>query len=377
MKIGVVGSGAMGSGIAYVASVCGIDVSLLDMEQRFIDAGMKKIKQSFMVGVDKGKFTPRQAQESMTRIKPTLDYTVMCEGADLVVEAVFEEMDIKKKVFSALDKVAPPGCILASNTSTLSITEIASSTSRPEYVCGMHFFNPVPAMKLVEIVAGDKTSRDVLEKVRGIAVTLGKEVVMCKDGPGFIFNRILLPTAEEIIKMHEEGAASMDHIDGLAVRGIFPMGPFALMDFIGLDVVYHAAETLHRAFGEKYAPPALLARSVKEGNLGNKTGKGIKDYDKKISQKKSDEYIFDRMLFVLINEACKVAREEDIASVPDIDKAMRLGGNFSRGPFQLADEVGLKKIEEGLRTLADEKKNDFYEPSALLSEKAREGKKFY
>jgi 3-hydroxyacyl-CoA dehydrogenase len=377
MKVGVVGAGAMGSGITYVASVCGFDVALLDMEQRFLDAGMKKIKANFMTGVDKGKLSPKQAQDAFSRIKPTLDFGALCDGADVVVEAVFEEMEVKKKIFSTLDKTASPGTILASNTSTLPITEIAAATSRADKVCGMHFFNPVPAMKLVEIVSGKKTSGETLETVRGIAEKLGKEVVMCKDGPGFIFNRILLPTAEEIIKIHEEGLASMDRIDGLAVRGIFPMGPFALMDFIGLDVVLNAAETLHRAFGEKYAPPELLKKTVGAGCLGNKTGKGIKDFDTKIAPQKNDEYIFDRILFVLINEACKVCREEGIATIPDIDKAMRLGGNFTKGPFQLADEVGSKKIEEGLRRLQEEKKSDFYAPSALLVEKTKEGKRFY
>jgi len=372
MKIGVVGAGAMGSGIAYVASLHA-DVSILDMEQKFIDAGMKKIKQNFMTGVDKGKLSAKKAQESMTKIKPTLDYRVLCEGADLIVEAVFEEMEVKKKVFARLDEVAPKESILASNTSTLSITEIASATSRADRVCGMHFFNPVPAMKLVEVVSGRETSQKTAETVKEIAEKLGKEVVMCKDGPGFIFNRILIPTANEILRIHEEGIASMEHIDSLAVRGIFPMGPFALLDFVGLDIALHASETLHKAFGEKYRPSELLKKTVEAGYLGMKSGRGLKDFDTKIEPKKSDDYIFERILFVLINEACKCSKEEGIASVKDIDKAMRLGGNFARGPFQLADEVGIKRIEEGLEKLFEEKGNDFYAPSALI----KEGKKFY
>ncbi|MFQ5891981.1 MAG: 3-hydroxyacyl-CoA dehydrogenase, partial [Candidatus Methanofastidiosia archaeon] len=258
--------------------------------------------------------------------------------------------------------------------STLSITELSKATEREERVVGMHFFNPVPAMKLVEIVKGEKTSHKTIEAVRKVSTKLGKEFVLSNDGPGFIFNRILIPTAGEILKIFEEGIAPMTHIDQIAVRSAFPMGPFALLDFVGLDVALHATETLHRGLGEYYKPSKLLSETVSSGHLGMKTGKGLLDFDKPdLKVKKTDEYILNRILHVMINEASKCAFEEKIASIEDVDKAMQLGGNFSKGPFELADELGLDSVVSGLNSLKEEKKNDFYKPSRLLFEKVDAG----
>ncbi|MFQ6088603.1 MAG: 3-hydroxyacyl-CoA dehydrogenase [Candidatus Methanofastidiosia archaeon] len=374
-NIAVIGLGAMGSGIAYVCAFSGYNVYGREITEEFLEKGMNKIRDYFMSGVERGKLTPKQAQDGFSRIKTTTSLEKAVENADLVIEAVFEELELKKKIFSQLDEASLRHTILASNTSTLSITELSKATEREEKVVGMHFFNPVPAMKLVEIVKGEKTSHKTIEAVRKVSERLGKESVLSNDGPGFIFNRILIPTAGEILKIFEEGIAPMIYIDKISVRSAFPMGPFALLDFVGLDVAFHATETLHRGLGEYYKPSELLSKTVALGHLGMKTGKGLLDFDKPdLKVKKTDEYILNRILYVMINEASKCAFEEKIASIEDVDKAMRLGGNFSKGPFELADELGLDSVVSGLDSLREEKKNDFYKPSRLLSEKVDAGK---
>jgi len=275
----VIGAGAMGSGIAYVAAVNGYDVTIMEPTKELVEKGLKKIKDNVIVGVNKGKLTPKQAQEIMARIKSFVDLGEAVRSADLVIEAVFEEMNAKKDVFKRADASAPPQTILASNTSSLSITEMASVTKRPAQVVGLHFFNPVPAMKLVEIVMGEKTSEETRRVVDDFARSLGKEPVTVKDSPGFIVNRVLGPMLNEVVYILYEGKAAREDIDKAMVLGTnMPMGPLRLADYVGLDIALALIETLHKAFGDKYKPCPLLVEKVKAGHLGMKTGKGFYEY---------------------------------------------------------------------------------------------------
>lgn len=275
----VIGAGAMGSGIAYVAAVNGYDVAIMEPTKELVEKGLKKIKDNVIVGVNKGKLTPKQAQEIMARVKSFVDLGEAVRSADLVIEAVFEEMNAKKDVFKRADASTPPQTILASNTSSLSITEMASVTKRPAQVVGLHFFNPVPAMKLVEVVMGEKTSEETRRVADDFARSLGKEPVTVKDSPGFIVNRVLGPMLNEVVYILHEGKAAREDIDKAMVLGTnMPMGPLRLADYVGLDIALALIETLHKAFGDKYKPCPLLVEKVKAGHLGMKTGKGFYEY---------------------------------------------------------------------------------------------------
>jgi 3-hydroxybutyryl-CoA dehydrogenase len=280
-KVTVIGIGAMGSGIAYVAAWNGYTVHVRDINQEFVDQGMNRIRQSVMTGVDKKKLTPPEGEKILKNISATTELEEAAKDADLTIEAVFENMDVKKEVFSELDSICPDHTILASNTSTLSITEIASATDRPGQVIGMHFFNPVPAMKLVEIVVGDKTSDDTYTQTKEFGKSLGKTTVKATDSPGFIVNRILLPTLNEAMKIADQGIATKEDVDKAMMLGAnFPMGPFQLADYVGLDVAFAALNTLYEALGDYYKPSETLVKLVEQGNLGMKTGKGFYEYTK-------------------------------------------------------------------------------------------------
>jgi len=277
--VAVIGAGAMGSGIAYVAAINGYDVAIMEPTKELVEKGLKRIKDNVIVGVNKGKLTPKQAHETMARIMSFVDIDEVVRSADLVIEAVFEEMNVKKDVFKRADASAPPQAILASNTSSLSITEMASVTKRPAQVVGLHFFNPVPAMKLVEIVMGEKTSEETRRVVDDFARSLGKEPVTVKDSPGFIVNRVLGPMLNEVAYILHEGNATREDIDKAMVLGTnMPMGPLRLADYVGLDIALALIETLHKAFGDKYRPCPLLVEKVRAGHLGMKTGKGFYEY---------------------------------------------------------------------------------------------------
>jgi 3-hydroxybutyryl-CoA dehydrogenase len=280
-KVTVIGIGAMGSGIAYVSAWNGYNVKVRDVSQEFVDYGMNKIRQSVMTGIDKGKLSPVEGEKVLKNIHATTDLKEAAEDADLVIEAVFEKMEVKKEVFSELDNICPEHTILASNTSTLSISEIASVTQRPQSVIGMHFFNPVPAMKLVEIVMGEKTSEDIYNAAEEFCKSIGKTTVRAKDSPGFIVNRILVPTMNEAMKLVDSGIATKEDVDKAMMLGAnFPMGPFALADYVGLDVAFAATTTLYNALGDCYTPSKTLKELVENGHLGMKTGKGFYEYAK-------------------------------------------------------------------------------------------------
>lgn len=280
-KIGVLGAGVMGSGIAQVAAQSGFEVVMRDIADEFVQKGLKNIEASLSKGVEKGKVTPEEKEAALGRIKGT---TVLedLKDVDFVIEAVIEDLELKKKVFKEMDELTRSEVILATNTSSMSITEIAASTSRPDKVVGMHFFNPVPLMRLVEVIKGLETSDETVDVTWKLAERLGKTPVLVKkDTPGFIVNRIMMPQLMEAIRIYEEGIASMEDIDKAVKLGLnYPMGPFELMDLTGLDISYFVNEYFRKELPQelKHVTPHALKAKVRAGKLGRKTGEGWYKY---------------------------------------------------------------------------------------------------
>ncbi|MFC7226483.1 3-hydroxyacyl-CoA dehydrogenase NAD-binding domain-containing protein [Salinirubellus salinus] len=277
--VGVVGAGTMGNGIAQVAAQQGYEVVMRDIEQSFVDRGMDAIDDSLAQFVRKDELSEDDADAVRARISGTTDLEDLA-AADLVVEAAVEEMDVKRDIFADLDEVCESDVVLATNTSTLSITTIAAATERPELVVGLHFMNPVPIMKGVEIVVGERTDPAVANLSHEFAEDLGKETWESDDKPGFVTNRILMPWINEGVRAYDEGVATKEDIDrGMTLGTNVPMGPLQLADHIGLDVCLHATKTLHEELGDRYTPAYLLKRKVEAGDLGKKTGRGFYEYD--------------------------------------------------------------------------------------------------
>jgi 3-hydroxybutyryl-CoA dehydrogenase len=277
--IGVIGSGTMGNGIAQVAARAGYQVIMRDVQDDFLQRGMNAIDKSLQRDVDKERLTADEKSQITSRIKTTTDIQSL-SNASFVVEAVTENFEVKSSVFKELDRITPPEAILASNTSSISITKLAAVTGRPDKIIGMHFMNPVPVMKLVEVIRGIATSDETYEKVRGLTEKLGKTALDCNDSPGFVSNRVLMPMINEAIYTLYEGVATRESIDGIMKLGMnHPMGPLQLADFIGLDVCLAILNVLYDGFGDpKYRACPLLKRYVDAGWLGKKSGRGFYEY---------------------------------------------------------------------------------------------------
>jgi 3-hydroxybutyryl-CoA dehydrogenase len=279
-KIAVVGAGTMGAGIAQACAAAGFQVAMRDIDQRLVDGGFRRIREPLQKRVERGKMTQAEVDSILSKIRGVVSLKEAVDGAQLVIEAVFEKMEIKKELYAELDRLCPPTVVFASNTSSLSITEMASATKRADRVVGMHFFNPAPIMKLVEVIRGSETSDDTVRLVKDVCTKLDKEAVEVKESPGFVVNRLLVPMMNEAFNLLQEGVASPEDIDKAMKLGTnMPMGPFELADYTGLDIGLDVMEVLHRETGDpKFRPSPLLRKYVRAGRLGRKTGRGVYEY---------------------------------------------------------------------------------------------------
>ena len=389
MNVGIIGSGTMGSGIAQVAATAGCMVKLYDTNQVALDKAKTALDKILSRLTEKGRIDHEEKQRIQSNIS-YVDSLKDLKNSDLTIEAIIENLDIKKKLFSELEGYVSEDCIIASNTSSLSIASIAASLQRPERCIGIHFFNPAPLMKLVEVIPAIQTSNEVLNKSVNIITDWKKTVAVAKDTPGFIVNRLARPFYGEALRIYEEGIADFAAIDwSLKTIGGFRMGPFELMDFIGNDVNYTVTETVFEAFyyDSRYKPSFTQKRFAEAGYLGRKSGKGYYDYDEngrivisneseKSHNNKLAQQIFDRVLVMLINEAAD-ALFLNIASAQDIDNAMTKGVNYPKGLLAWADEKGIDWCVELLDDLYNEYHEDRYRCSPLLRKMNRENKTFF
>lgn len=384
MNVGIIGSGTMGSGIAQVAATSGCSVKLYDTNQEALDKAKASLEKILNRLIEKGRIDSKEK----SRIQDNISYVDSLKDladSNLTIEAIIENLDIKKKVFSELESYVSADCIIASNTSSLSIASIASSLQKPERCVGIHFFNPAPLMKLVEVIPAVQTSKAVLDKSVDIIKNWKKTVAIAKDTPGFIVNRVARPFYGESLRIYEEGIADFATIDhSLKTLGGFRMGPFELMDFIGNDVNYTVTEMVFIAFyfDPRYKPSFTQKRFAEAGYLGRKSGKGYYDYsqDAVKAEPKQDhdlsQSIFDRVLVMLINEAAD-ALFLNIASAQDIDNAMTKGVNYPKGLLAWADEKGLDWCVNKMDALYDVYREDRYRCSPLLRKMNKENKTFF
>jgi enoyl-CoA hydratase/3-hydroxyacyl-CoA dehydrogenase len=370
-KIAVMGAGDMGHGIAEVALLAGYKVSLRDIEQRFVDKGLSRIKDSLSKLVEKQKITADNEKAMLANIQTFVDVGDSVKDADFVIEAVPEILKLKEEVFTALDKAAPPHAILASNTSNMSISDIAEHTKRQPQVCGMHFFNPAVLMKLVEVIKGNKTSEETMQVAYNLALKMNKVPVRVeKDSPGFIYNRVNAPTGIYLNAIIERKLATPEQIDARMRKIGMPMGPYELMDYVGLDVYYHGGLYFADTLSPDYKPSKWLKDLIDANTLGKKSGKGIFDWSKgrpeiDLSKAKEDFDPTD-MIAIQVNEATKLL-EEGVASSPEeIDKAMVNGGGAIAGPFQMAKGIGYDKLAKRLEELAKQFNVKVFEPTKTL-----------
>jgi len=383
MKISVLGAGSMGSGIAQVAAQSGHEVVLVDTNQDALDKAKGKLAKIMARLVEKGKF----GQDIADGIQNRITYSTQMDdfaNSGMVIEAIIENLEIKQKVFKTIEGIVDENCILATNTSSLSVASIAAAVEKSERVIGIHFFNPAPLMPLVEIIPAVQTDAAVTNAARDLVDSWKKVTVLAKDTPGFIVNRVARPFYGEALKIYEEGVADFATIDwAMTELGGFRMGPFTLMDYIGNDINYTVTETVFKAFyyDPRYRPSFTQKRHSEAGWYGRKSGRGYYDYSEGVAilipsqDKNLGETILNRILVLLINEAAD-AVFLNIASAKDVDLAMTKGVNYPKGLLAWGNEMGLDKVLEQLDHLYAEYGDDKYRASVLLRRMVRNGVTF-
>lgn len=384
MKVGVLGAGTMGAGIAQVASQSGHKVVLVDLNMEVLDKAKASLKKVLDRLVEKEKITREKAteiEENITYSTKTSDFA----PCGLVIEAIVENIAVKHKVFAELEGIVSNDCILASNTSSLSIASIGSVLKNPSRIIGIHFFNPAPLMPLVEIIPAVQTENHVLTQTKNLIDSWKKVTVLCKDTPGFIVNRVARPFYGEALRIYEEGIADFATIDwAMTELGGFKMGPFTLMDYIGNDVNYAVTESVFAAFyyDPRFKPSFTQRRHAEAGFLGRKSGRGYYNYAEGVAQPEPTkdtvlgEQIKDRILAMLINEAFDAVFMQ-VASAEDVDKAMTKGVNYPKGLLVWAQEIGYSKVLNQLEALFVEYGEDRYRPNPLLKRMAASGATFF
>jgi 3-hydroxyacyl-CoA dehydrogenase/enoyl-CoA hydratase/3-hydroxybutyryl-CoA epimerase len=388
-KAAVIGAGVMGAGIAQWISSRGIKVLLKDIKSEFVANGIKTISNLYSAAVSKRVMTKSEASSKLDNVTPITESLPM-KTVDLVVEAAVEQLDIKQNLFAELETLVRDDTILATNTSALSIVDVAEKMEHKERVVGIHYFNPVHKMKLVEVVKGECTSEETVLKATQFVKKTGKLPVIVKDSPGFLVNRILMPYLIEAVHL-ANGGNDIEHTDKLLRKFGMPMGPFRLIDEVGGDVCQHVADDLLNRLDTKFPNSSLLRRMIEEGNLGKKSGQGFYKYSKGKSNGACDvprnstfrlqcesEEIVDRLILIMINEAVRCLEEEVVSSPKDVDFGMIMGTGwapFRGGPIRYLDSVGSKNIAERLQELA--KKDAYFTPCDMLLEYAKTNKKFY
>ena len=384
MILGIIGAGAMGSGIAQVAAQAQAQVFVYDQQPEALSRARGHLERILARQVEKGRMTAAETTALLGRITWTEQLAELA-GSEWVIEAIVEDLGIKQAVFRELEALTGPDTLLATNTSSLSVAAIASACQRPERVMGIHFFNPAPLMKLVELVPAVQTDPARVTQAREVIAAWGKAPVVAKDTPGFIVNRVARPFYGEALKMYEEGLASPATIDWVMTeRGGFRMGPFTLMDYIGHDVNFKVTRSVFEAFfyDRRYLPSFAQQRLVEAGYLGKKSGRGFYDYREGAPQPEPErdpqlgQHILDRILALLINEAAD-ALALGIASRDDLDLAMTRGVNYPQGLLAWADEIGIKTCVERLDALYEGFRDPRYRCSPLLRKMAGEGRRFY
>jgi enoyl-CoA hydratase/3-hydroxyacyl-CoA dehydrogenase len=372
-NITVLGSGIMGHGIAQVAATAGYNIVLRDIKQEFLDKAMEKIKWSLNKLATKEKITQQEADSIYSRIKPVVDLQEAVKDAELIIEVVPEIMDLKKKVYAELDAVAGKDVVFASNTSTLPITEIANTTSRPEKFIGIHFFNPPQLMKLVEIIPGEKTLPEITDLTQEFVKSVNKTAVLCrKDVPGFIINRLFIPMVHEACYAMDRTGATLEQIDSAVKFKLgFPMGIFELADFTGMDVIHKATTEMHLRDKKVILPHPTIEKMFDEKKLGQKSGEGFYKYsDDKyervaLSEELAGKFNPIQLVANILNNAAWLV-SNGASDIEEIEKAAQLGLGLKKPLFETAKEIGISNIVNELNQLA-EKNGEFYKPDPLLA----------
>ena len=382
IKVSVIGAGTMGSGIAQIAATKGHEVCLYDSFNDSLENSENKLNKILNRLVEKEKINNETKEQIISRIKFSNNLEDI-QKSSLVIEAIIEDLSIKQKLFNEIESIVDKNCIIATNTSSLSIASIAGACEKADRVIGIHFFNPAPLMPLVEIIPAVQTSEETNKKTKELIDNWDKVTVIVKDTPGFIVNRVARPFYGEALRIYEEGITDFATIDwAMKEIGGFRMGPFELMDYIGNDVNYTVTETVFTAFyfDPRYKPSLIQKRMKEAGYLGRKNGRGFYDYSIELPKAHEDrelgKKILWRILSMLINEAAD-ALFLNIASKEDIDLAMTKGVNYPKGLLSWADEIGLNNVLNQLQSLYDEYSEDRYRPSPLIKRMVKENKKFF